>query len=63
MFIELSCNCMSTFNVDVDDDNIAVLSWAQRFIIAHEVCGFMAPEKKETVEETHVVDLRITEGK
>jgi hypothetical protein len=53
MFIQFTCQCMADLQFEMDDAmaNTGFL-WAQKFIDQHEACGFMAPTKKDTQEET-----------
>ena len=61
-FIEMSCTCMASFQVDVDENETLAILWAQQFAGAHQGCGFMtkpavdSPEKHRKFEfETDVM--------
>jgi len=61
-FIEMTCTCMASFQVDVAENETLALLWAQQFIGAHQTCGYMtktsfdAPERHRKFEfETDVM--------
>jgi len=55
-FIEMSCTCMASFQIDVEENETLAVLWAQQFVGAHQACGFMtktavdAPEKHRKFE-------------
>jgi len=55
-FIEMTCTCMASFQVDVDENETLAVIWAQQFVGAHQACGYMtkpvaeAPEKHRRFE-------------
>jgi hypothetical protein len=51
MFIEMSCNCEASFQVDVPDNDTLLLLWAQSFVNAHNECGFMTKPMQRDIEE------------
>jgi len=52
----MTCTCMASFQVDVDENETLAVIWAQQFVGAHQACGFMtkpateAPEKHRRFE-------------
>jgi len=52
-FIEMSCNCMASFQADVQEvaNESLVIMWAQQFVSAHQQCGYMNPVKTDTPEK------------
>ena len=42
MFVEMTCQCMATFQVEADDNETMVIGWAQQFVEAHKPCGYMS---------------------
>ena len=51
MFVEMTCNCTSSFQVDAEDNDTLMMVWAQSFVNAHQACGFMTRPKVEDAEE------------
>ena len=56
-FIEMSCNCMASFQADLEEANeTLIVMWAQSFVSAHQGCGYMnkiitdVPEKHRKFE-------------
>ena len=55
-FIEMTCTCMASFQVDVEENETLAILWAQQFVGAHQGCGYMskinsdAPEKHRKFE-------------
>lgn len=58
MHVEMICNCSATFEADDDGKNTTVITlWANQFISAHSVCGFMSTVKTDTPEKNRKVDV------
>lgn len=57
MFVEMSCNCGATLQVDSEENDTLPLVWGQRFINAHQDCGFMSKAKEEIEEKTKRYDI------
>ena len=41
MFIEMSCKCESSFQIDTSENETLAMVWAQSFLNAHRECGYM----------------------
>lgn len=50
MFIEMSCKCEASFQIESENDTLATL-WAQSFINSHTDCGYMTSAKQPEVRE------------
>lgn len=61
MYIDMSCSCGASFITETDNDNLSLL-WANRFINAHNGCGFMSPQFAEG-EETTAKRFNIAQNK
>lgn len=57
MFIEMSCNCMASFQAEVEDADTLMLTWANSFVEAHRICGFMNPLNTDSPEKTKRYDV------
>jgi hypothetical protein len=57
MFIEMSCNCMASFQAEAEDADNLVLTWANSFVQAHRGCGFMNPLNTDSPEKTKRYDI------
>lgn len=62
MFIEMTCSCMATFQVNAGSNEIVIMSWAQRFIDGHQSCGYMAPFNTDVSEKTKRINYNLAEG-
>jgi hypothetical protein len=51
MFIEMSCNCEASFQIDSAENETLGLIWAQSFINAHNTCGYMTRPLAQEIEE------------
>jgi hypothetical protein len=51
MFIEMSCNCEASFQIDTAENETLGLIWAQSFINAHNSCGYMTRPLAQEIEE------------
>ena len=52
-FIEMTCNCVASFQVDVSDaaNESLIIMWAQQFVSAHQQCGYMNPVRMDAPEK------------
>jgi hypothetical protein len=57
MFVEMSCNCGATLQVDSLENETIGLVWGQRFVNAHQDCGFVSKVKEEVEEKTKRYDI------
>lgn len=51
MFIEMSCKCESSFQIDTSENETLGMVWAQSFLNAHSECGYMASIPIQNDEE------------
>lgn len=49
-FVEMTCVCVASFQVEVEENESMVMMWAQQFINAHSQCGYMTPIKTDRAE-------------
>ena len=49
-FIEMTCTCMASFQVDVAENETLAILWAQRFVGAHQACGYMTKATSDASE-------------
>lgn len=57
MFIEMNCQCMANMQIETEENESLAVLWAQKFVEAHESCGYMAPTKVDTPEVTKRYDI------
>lgn len=57
MFIEMTCNCMASFQAEVEDADTLVLTWANSFVNAHRNCGFMTHLASDSPEKMKRYDI------
>lgn len=57
MFIELTCTCVASFQFESEDESNLALMWAQQFVDAHRVCGFVANTKVDKPETLKRFDV------
>lgn len=57
MFVEMSCACGATLQVDGADDTATWLM-ASRFSEAHTECGFVTPLNRDEQEKTSRYELK-----
>jgi hypothetical protein len=57
MFIEMTCKCDASFQVETTDNETLAMVWAQSFINTHESCGYIIrpafdnnPEKMKRID-------------
>lgn len=50
-FIEMTCTCMASFQVDVEENETLAILWAQQFVGAHQACGYMTKTTSDTSEK------------
>ena len=50
-FIEMTCSCSASFQVELPDNDLLVLAWAQSFVETHKECGFMHNPIRTDYEE------------
>lgn len=55
MFITMTCSCGADLELDMGDNELLMMSWAQRFSDSHAKCGYMSPVIADAPEETHTV--------
>lgn len=53
----MSCNCMASFQAEVDDADTLMLTWANSFVKAHSTCGFMSPLATDSPEKMKRYDV------
>jgi hypothetical protein len=51
MFIEMSCKCESSFQIDTSENETLGMVWAQSFLNAHRECGYMTSLPIQNEEE------------
>lgn len=51
MFIEMSCKCESSFQIDTSENETLGMVWAQSFLNAHNECGYMTSIPVQNDEE------------
>jgi hypothetical protein len=49
-FIEMTCTCMASFQVDVEENETLAILWAQQFVGAHQACGYMTKTNSDASE-------------
>jgi hypothetical protein len=49
-FIEMTCTCMASFQVDVEENETLAILWAQQFVGAHQACGYMTKTAADASE-------------
>lgn len=58
MFIEMSCRCDSSFQVDTEENETLMMVWAHAFVNAHNECGYMTkPITQNSEEKTQRYDV------
>jgi hypothetical protein len=62
-FIEMTCKCDASFQVELEDNDTLALLWAQSFVESHRVCGFMEPVKNNDNEKYRGTDIMWVERK
>ena len=55
MFITMTCSCGADLELDVQDNDVLALTWAQRFSDSHAACGFMTPQARDIPETTRTL--------
>ena len=57
-FIEMTCKCEASFQVDLNSETNEglVIMWANQFVSAHSSCGFMNSVKTDEPEIHRVID-------
>ena len=59
MLVTMTCNCGADLQLEAPHSNdTLVLVWAQRFVDAHQACGYMAPAAKDDPETTRKITLK-----
>jgi len=61
MFIEMTCSCTATFQIEAEEDNTLAMLWAHQFVNAHQGCGFMLPPVTDVEEKTKRYDITYRE--
>jgi hypothetical protein len=58
-FIEMTCNCVASFQADVEEagNESLIIMWAQQFIAAHQQCGYMNPIKTDMPEKHRIFEF------
>lgn len=56
-FIEMTCTCMASFQVDVEENETLAILWAQQFVGAHQGCGYMTKTAADAPEKHRKFDL------
>lgn len=62
-FIEMTCNCGSSFQADLPDSDNIVLVWAHAFVKQHTECGFMTQMRTDVDDKLTRYDITYTETK
>jgi hypothetical protein len=57
MFVEMSCNCGATLQLDGFEETSTLLM-ANRFSEAHTVCGYVTPINGDTQDKTSRYELK-----
>lgn len=57
-FIEMTCKCEASFQVDLSNDTSEglVIMWANQFANAHADCGFMNAVKSDKPEHHRIIE-------
>lgn len=63
MFIEMSCNCGAQYQADSVENELLITLWGQRFVNAHQDCGFVSRVVEEEKEKTKRYDIEYKEHK
>jgi hypothetical protein len=62
MFIEMTCKCDASFQVETTDNETLAMVWAQSFINTHEGCGYIIrPAFEDNSEKTKRIDIMYKE--
>jgi len=51
MFVEMTCPCGASFQMDAGDNTSIVELWAHSFVNAHHECGYMSTPLRADTEE------------
>ena len=63
MFVEMTCNCGASFQMDVETSESTLMMFAHKFTTSHELCGYMAPTAQDISEKTKRYDITYRERK
>ena len=57
MFVEMTCTCGASFQLDHDAADTMLLMFANKFTKAHESCGYMSPTTTDVEEKMKRYDV------
>ena len=61
MFIEMTCVCVATFQIETEEDLNLGMLWAQQFVDAHRACGFMSNTRSDKPEVVKKIEFNIND--
>lgn len=62
-FVEMTCNCGSSFQADIPDSDNVILAWAHSFVKQHTECGFMSSMRTDIADKMTSYNITYIETK